>query len=646
MKFKSTFWILALVLCVALALPALTWAEDDTRAGAYKDRHFEETWDDASATHIVFDQTGAIVTGNGASAEGATVTVSQAGTYVFSGACDDGQIRVEATKDDKVVLVLNGLTLACSNSSPLYVLQADEARILLAEGSENRLSDAAEYVWAEGEDEPDAAIFSKDDLAISGSGTLEAIGNLRNGIATKNDLVVTGGNIAIKAVNDGLRGKDSVSIAGGNLTITAGNDGIKSNDATDETTGWIAIDGGNFTIVSGFDAIQAESTLTVTGGTFDLTTGGGSAAAPQRAENFGGGRGFFGGTTTIADTESESDSKKGLKATTLSIQGGTFTMDTEDDALHANGDASVSGGIFTIRTGDDGIHADSALLITGGTLEVLQSYEGLEGATVDIRGGDIRVTASDDGINAAGGSDGQAAGPFGQDFFRAGGGNNSAYSIVISGGSVYVNADGDGVDSNGSLTISGGAVVVHGPINSANSALDSDGTLAIGGGTVIASGSMATDGMSTPSSTQVNLTVGYNQSLPAGTTVTLRNAAGETLASVVTEKQVQSVLFSMPELANGETYTVETSTGITTQATISAVSTAVAQDGSASAGNGMFGPGRGGQGGMGGFGGRQGGTPGEGGNLPAAPDTTSGATLPADPNGENALPPAQGGTGV
>lgn len=565
--------ILLLTLSLLAMLLPLTAGAEDAFA-----------WDSASATYIDLD------------GQSGVITIDAAGTYVLSGTLADGQVLINATKDDDVRLVLNGASLSSSTSAPIYASQCDKLILILADGTENTVTDASTYVYEGDADEPDAAIFSKDDLRIGGSGTLTVTGNYRNGIGTKDDLIIAGGTITVTAVNDALRGRDSVTIQDGSITLNAGNDGIKANNDGDAEKGWITIEGGTLNITAAFDGIQAETALTVSGGTIDIVAGGGSAnATPKQSESFG--RGMFGGDTTTQTTETDSESLKGLKAgVSLTISGGTITVDAADDSLHSNGTLDISGGTMTLSTGDDGAHADTDLTVSGGTITVLTSYEGLEGTTVTISGGDIIAYASDDGLNAGGGSDESDAGTF----FMGGGrsrGDDSVNRMDITGGNITIYAErGDGIDANGPLNISGGTITIYGPTGEPESAFDADGTITITGGIIMA-GSAAGNG-ETPSastSTQPTLIVYYNTPEAAGT-VTLTDQSGQVLATYTTEKSFSSVWFSMPELAQGQTYVVTTSGGTVTETTLQSTVATVSQDGSATT------PGR--MGGMGGGGGR------------------------------------------
>ena len=253
---------------------------------------------------------------------------------------------------------------------------------------------------------------------------------------------------------------------------------------------------------------------------------------------------------TADNSETSSTSQKGLKsAAGTVINGGTFTVDSADDAFHTDGSLTVNGGSFTVASGDDGFHADDALIINGGAITVSESYEALEGATIEINGGDIDVTASDDGLNASGGKDGSGNNGW-DDMFDS---DDSAW-IVIAGGNLTVNAGGDGIDSNGDLTVTGGYTVVYGPTDNGNAALDFGGIGTITGGTVIAIGSSGMAQNFGTTSTQASILATLNSTCTG--LVTLSDSEGNVILSAETDKTYNSVVFSSPDLEVGETYTV------------------------------------------------------------------------------------------
>ena len=524
---------------------------------------------------IKTDAAGVTVSGN-------TVTIGVSGTYILSGTLDDGQIIVDAGKEDTVRLVLSGVRITCSTSAPIHCKQADKLIVTLAEGTQNVLTDGESYVYAEGEDEPDACLFSKDDLTLNGSGSLTVTGNFANGIGTKDDLVITGGTYTITAAGDGLRGRDGVIVTGGVFDITCGNDGIKSNNNEDKEKGWISLEGGTFSITADHDAVQAESQLQVSGGDFAFTTGGGSANASTDASGDPRAEwGRWGADAAAAETEDgTSESAKGLKAgTALLITGGAFSLDTSDDCLHCNGNATLSGGIFTLASGDDGVHADGDLLIKGGEITLTQSYEGLEGSTLTILDGRMNITARDDGLNSAGGSDTADENRMGQNPFAA----NDNNFIRIAGGELSIDASGDGIDSNGGLYFEGGTVLVEGPTNDGNGALDYAGACTISGGTLIAAGSAGMAQAPGSGSTQPVLMVTYTENQAAGIAIRLTSGSEE-IAAFTPEKDYCSVVISAPGMTDGGTYALYAGDTELTSLTLSGAVTSISSDGSATGG--------------------------------------------------------------
>lgn len=502
--------------------------------------------DDANLTQIALNGNSATVTGSGVTASSGTITITEPGTYVFSGTLQDGQILIDAGKNDTVRLVLNGVSLSSSVSAPIYASQAGMVMITLAEGTENNITDASQYTFAADEDEPNAAVFSKCDLILNGSGALSVTANYNNGICSKDDLILTDGTISVSAVNDALRGRDSTVISGGTFALLAGGDGIQSNNDEDTEKGYVYLAGGSFEIQAGGDGIQAETALMITDGSYQLQTG------------------------SSADT----DSYKGLKAGLgLLITGGDFTIISADDALHSNGVVGISDGTFAISSWDDGMHADDALVIDGGTITVSESYEGLEGTSVTINGGTLSVTASDDGVNAAGGSDQNDfgfKGP-GRDQFST----NNDYFLQITGGTLRINAKGDGLDSNGVMLLEGGEVYVSGPTDSRNGALDTNGALTSTGGLLVAAGSTGMVQAPDTTSTQYSLSFYLTETQQGGSDIQLLTSSGSVIVSYTPEKAYQSIVISSPALQEGETYTLMIGGTENTTATVTDITTTV-----------------------------------------------------------------------
>lgn len=531
--------------------------------------------------------------------DGQTVTITQAGTYQIAGTLDDGALIVESAENAKITLVLGGVSIKNTTGAAIQIATADDVTIELQEGTTNVLQSGEKVDIAtatEGEEASGGALQSKVDLKIKGKGSLTVLGYLNNGIHCTKDLKIKNGNISVTALGHGIKGKNSVTVSGGTVTVTSGKDGITSDETENEEKGFVTIEDGEIIITSAGDGVSAETTLTVTGGVISIISGGGSANAQQKTDNM---RGWWDFDNSASDDDSASC--KGLKAgKAMMISGGSITIDAQDDALHTDGDMTISGGECILSTGDDGAHAELSLTILDGKITVLTSYEGLEANQITLAGGELDITASDDGINANGGSDGFSGG-FGGGFGGGRGGMGGSFGgrrndtnnqsgdmtppdnnnmtlpdnsnmqtpsddttdkqpvLLITGGKITVNADGDGLDSNGNLRVEGGDITVNGPSNGGNGALDigteNGGAGVIAGGTLIALGasSMAENFGST--STQCAFLVTMN-SFGAGETITITDSQGTVLYTGVTVKSANSVVFSSADLVVGETYTV------------------------------------------------------------------------------------------
>ena len=560
---------------------------------------------------------------DGVTVDGNVITITSGGTYIISGTLTEGQLVVDAD-DEKVQLVLDNADITCATSAAIYVKSAGKTFITLAEGSENILMNTAEFETID-DNNIDAVIFSKDDLALNGSGTLTINSENGHGIVSKDDLKITGGTYNITAASHALSGKDSVRIAAGTFNLVSGKDGIHSENADDSSKGYVYIAGGTFTIDSTGDGIDASNIVQIDDGTFDITAGGGVENSTKTHEDNmmggpGGGKGPQMGetpsgeapdgnapsekpsgeapqgdpgnnssensgsdnsgsdretppekpdsnTNQAAGTEqSESDtfdsdfaSTKGIKADgRLYINGGTFTINSADDSVHSNSAVTINDGTYTLTTGDDGVHSGEAVEINGGTITISESYEGLEGLTVTINDGDIDITSSDDGINAAGGTEEMGFGRMGNDSTE----NTSTDEMwmEINGGYIHVLAGGDGIDSNGDITVNGGEVYIDGPSDNGNSAIDYGDRSAcyVNGGTVVAIGSsgMAED-ISDDSDQQVML-VKLDSQKEAGE-VTLTDSDGNEIITYTALKVYDCVIISTKDLEAGQTYTLTTS---------------------------------------------------------------------------------------
>lgn len=485
------------IVITAEAVSAVKTAQAATTE-AYSDRDLDPSYEESEAIAVDLSS----VTGD--------YTITAAGVYVFTGTLADGAIIVNAGEEDKVQIVLSGASITNSDGAAIYAVSADKLFVTAAQGTENSLSDGTTYATDSFGNNPDATIFAMCDLTINGSGTINVSGNYKFGIVGKDDVVLAGAVLNVTAVSDGIVGKDSVSVNGGTTQITAGGDGIVSENSDDATKGVVLIDGGTITI----------------------KTGGQSA-----------------------------DSTKGIKAqTSLTINGGSITIDAEDDALHSAGALTVTEGTLYLSSGDDGMHSDDLLVISGGEVTVAASYEGIEAGTITISGGTVNVNATDDGLNAAGGSDEETTQTNQQqDMFAT----DASKTILISGGTVTVNADGDGIDSNGYLTITGGNIYVSGPTDSRNGALDAGVSMTISGGLVIAAGASGMAQGFDESSEQASISYTFTETQAAGTLITLTDASGTVVASFAPQKAYQNVIISASELTQGESYTLYSGGSVT-----------------------------------------------------------------------------------
>ena len=552
-----------------------------------------ESYTEQNATLIEFSDGSVTAAGaySGYEIDGTAVSITEAGTYVLSGACADGSVTVKKEVTG-VTLVLDGLDLTSTTTSPITINKSAEATLLAAAGSENTVADSADA------NDESAAIKVKTGgtLTLGGTGSLTVDGNYKNGIkgAAQSSITVDELVLTIDAVDDGLSCDDALTILGGTLEINAGGDAVKASpDVDDETEpdtvskGDITISGGTLTLVSAADGVQADGDLNISGGTFDITANGGHE-------------------TVLAE---DADSCKGIKSDgTLSVTGGTFTIDSADDALHA-ADVSVTGGSFTLSTSDDAVHADNALTIGAEgndaavpAIVITDSYEGLEGTTVTVYSGDLDITASDDGVNAANSDIGE---------------RSDLFAIQISGGDLYICAGADGLDSNNDINMTGGTVEVYGADSGMDTAIDYDGTFTLDGGTLfgagmtpsagtqayVAFGSTMSGGMgggrpggmggmeggtppegadgeapalpdgetmpdrgerpdmpegengerpASPGGMQMESALGIS----AGSVVTIQDADGSTLYETTAADRMSGVIFSSDAVAEGETYTL------------------------------------------------------------------------------------------
>ena len=542
-----------------------------TDADMFTDRDSRVEYDASKAVTIKLNGTTATASSNSVKISGSTVTITEEATYVISGTLSDGMIVVNAPETAKLQLVFNGINITKSTSAALYIIEADKVFVTLADGTENILANGGSFTAID-ENNIDGAVYSKQDLTFNGTGSLTVTSPAGHGIVCKDDLVITGGTYTVNSSSHGVDANDSVRIVNATLNIDAGKDAIHAENTDDASLGFVYIASGTITAEAEGDGIAAGAYLQIEGGNFDLLVGGGAENGTKASSgNYGG---FMGGghggmrpsgnqgstTTTTTDTVS----MKGLKAAnSILISDGTFKIDSADDSIHSDVSVTINGGTFEIASGDDAVHAEETLTVTAGKFNITESYEGLEALNIKVMGGDIKLVASDDGLNAAGGTDssgttGGRDGMFGGGKGGIGGGfggmSSGNGSIVISGGNLYINSSGDGLDANGTLEITGGYTVVVGPTQGDTATLDYDKSGIITGGTFIGTGA---SGMAQTFSDSkqgvVAVSVG-NQS--AGTKILLKDKSGNTIIEHTPELNFAVVILSSPDIKKSETYTV------------------------------------------------------------------------------------------
>lgn len=562
-------------------------------ADMFTERDLAGTYEESGAVYVTLSDDGITGETDGVVINGQTVTITAEGTYIFSGTLSEGQIVVDAD-NAKVQIAFDNVDITCASSAAVYVKSAEKVFVTLAEGSQNTLRNTDEYVAID-DNNIDAVIFAKSDLTLNGTGSLTIVSAEGHGIVSKDDLKITGGTYDITAAGHALSGKDSVRIADGTFILTAEKDGIHAENADDEEKGYIYIADGDFTITSDGDGMDASNIVQIEDGTFDITAGGGAANSQKTHESDMPGGGMSqnierpdgesmpqmgekpDGENMPQDTTTDESgtSTKGIKAGGgMYLNGGTYQINSADDSIHSNANITIADGTYTLATGDDGVHADDALTVNGGTITVTESYEGLEGLTVTINDGTIDITARDDGINAAGSTDQSGFGTFGDHFKGMDSADDETEETTdnemwmeLNGGYIHILAGGDGVDSNGDLTINGGEIYIDGPSDNGNSAIDyGDRSSAyMNGGTLVAIGSSGmAEGMSDSSKQEV-LMVKLGEQMEAGD-VELTDSEGNVIVSYTALKSYDCVIISTAEVESGATYTLTTS-GTTTEVT-------------------------------------------------------------------------------
>lgn len=499
----------------------------DVKSGAKlaEDTHYSAkdlTWD--SSSEVTIDLSNPTAT-DGVTVSDGVITITKAGNYKLTGTYE-GQIKVEAADSDMVRLILNNATITNSTGAAINVVEADEVVIYTASGTTNTVSDGSSYSdTASGS--PDAAIYSKSDLTLAGEGTLKVEGQYEEGIHTTDGLVIASGTLEVNAANTGIKGKDYVDILDGTITVTASQDGIKATNDTDGNRGWVRLSGGTVNISADDDGFKAERVLEISGGTLNIT-----------------------------------QSNEGIEAQYINILDGTVNVTSSDDGINAS---------YSTTTTTDSTSTESASTSTTQTTQGNQSAQGNQAALQAPSGSAGQAPAGGQAPSGGGAGGGMGQPPAGGGAGGGGaaggmGGGGGTFEVVdatinITGGTVTVNANGDGIDSNGTATLSGGTLVVNGPFTGGNASLDTNGDLLLNGTTVAAGNSGDMFEAPSTSSTSGYVKISNVSNLSAGTTVQVADSSGNVVANYkVTNSNTALILVSSSKITKGQSYTVYTTT--------------------------------------------------------------------------------------
>lgn len=457
-------------------------------------RDLSGTYEESETVKITLSGKTATCDSSNVHIEDGVVTIKAAGVYVLSGTLTDGTVVVDAGDDDKVQLVFDGVSITAADYAAIYAKNADKVFVTLTEGTENTLTVSGDYVQTD-DNNVDAVIFAKCDLTLGGSGSLTVKDTTGHGIVSKDDLVVTSGTYTIDSQDHCLNGKDSVRIADGTFTLTCDEDGIHAGN-DDQQDGYIYIEGGDIDISVGDDAMHAEGLLIITGGDIDI-----------------------------------SKSYEGIEGYKILVTGGDIDVVANDDGFNAARPDSNGQSDGTQSTEDDQRQTDSSQRRTNGT---------------ETNRPELPEKGDRPGDSGTPGGPGMGAG-MDADY--------DAY-ILITGGIININADGDGIDSNGYLGIAGGSVYVLGPSNNGNGALDYGIYATITGGEMVAVGGSGMEQGFGDESTQCSALVNFDEWIDVGETITLTDSNGNKLLTYKADKRFDSVLISTSDMKQGETYTL------------------------------------------------------------------------------------------
>lgn len=472
----------------------------------------------------------------GVQVEGSTAVISTGGVYRVSGECDNGQVRITAT--DSVTLILDGLDLAADDGGAIES-SGGGLVISLAEGTHNRITCSGAY-----------GLYSAENITINGSGSLLVKNSGGSAIESGGDIKLCGGEISLAVSGDGIVSAGDIFAAEGSVTISSGGDGICANGA-----GNLNVTGGALDVTSGYDCIQTRGSVFIDGGSVKLNSGGGSTAL---IFSDSGGRYLsarHGGYSTDGSVEfdfselssgdgSSVGSKKGIRADGyISISGGSLEISSADDCLYAKRDIRVDGGEISLSSGDDGIHSDSGVAVLSGSVSVENSYNSIEGMTVEISGGKVSLNSRRSAVVAAGGTG----------IAQSSAADASGRYVSVSGGEVVINAGGSGIDSGGSAAISGGTLTVYSGDEDCFGSVDHRDYFMLSGGIFAAFGS---DGATKAPNVLSRPCISVLAEIAAGSVVEITDSAQSVLFSAALPRPCSSLMFSSERVTAGAKYFV------------------------------------------------------------------------------------------
>ena len=497
------------------------------------DRDLEGTWEEDGATKINLSDDGCAVDGAGAVADGTTVTITAGGTYVLTGQISAGQVVVNAD-GEKVQLVLDGASVTSTDSAAILVRAAKKVWLTLTDGTQNKLATSGSFA-EDDEYSIDGAVWCKSDLTINGTGALKVSSAEGHGIVCKDELALVSGDVEVKAARHAVQAQDAACVVAGTWSLTAGTDGIHCGDDDDAEKGSVLIVGGTVSIDAASDGVDAANVLEVDGGEVTVSAGDDGLHSERALQ-------VDGGTVTVTK------SYEGLEGSTVTVNGGVIDVTSLDDGVNAAGDPTGDSSAEATDAGASGPEADGEqpeAPMGGGQAPAEGGQAPAKGGQAPAEGGQAPTDATGQAPTDAGGQAPGAGGAMDYD---------STAQVTINGGKLTIQAGGDGIDSNGDLTVTGGETYVFGPVSDGDGSLDFAGTGTITGGVVMCAGSSGMAQNFGDASTQGSMLV--SASGQAGDAIQLADEDGNVVASCEARTSYSCVLVSAPGVESGKTYTL------------------------------------------------------------------------------------------